>query len=213
MEDAIVNFALTGKLSFSDFAKSILADMARIATRQASSSLLSALFGAGLSYFGGGSGNGLAAGSAGATSSNLGASQAGYSSSYFPQAKGGAWLDGVQMFANGGAFTNGIVSSPTAFGMSGGGAGVMGEAGPEAIMPLTRTSGGALGVRAIGGGGSNVQINAPVSISVEDRSSEGLTLDQTALAQNLQIQIKQAADKAVADSWRPGGVSFRQTRA
>lgn len=212
MEDAIVNFALTGKLSFSDFAKSILADMARIATRQASSSLLSALFGAGLSYFGGGSGNGLAAGSAGAASSNLGASQAGYSSSYFPQAKGGAWLDGVQMFANGGAFTNGIVSSPTAFGMSGGGAGVMGEAGPEAIMPLTRTSGGALGVRAIGGGGSNVQISAPVSISVEDRSSEGLTLDQTALAQNLQIQIKQAADKAVADSWRPGGVSFRQTR-
>lgn len=212
MEDAIVNFALTGKLSFSDFAKSILADMARIATRQASSSLLSALFGAGLSYFGGGSGNGLAAGSAGATSSNLGASQAGYSSSYFPQAKGGAWLDGVQMFANGGAFTNGIVSSPTVFGMSVGGAGVMGEAGPEAIMPLTRTSGGALGVRAIGGGGSSVQISAPVSISVEDRSSEGLTLDQTALAQNLQIQIKQAADKAVADSWRPGGVSFRQTR-
>jgi phage-related minor tail protein len=116
------------------------------------------------------------------------------------------------MFANGGAFTNGIVSSPTAFGMSGGGAGVMGEAGPEAIMPLTRTSGGALGVRAIGGGGSSVQISAPVSISVEARSSEGLTLDQTALAQNLQIQIKQAADKAVADSWRPGGVSFRQTR-
>jgi lambda family phage tail tape measure protein len=211
MEDAVVNFALTGKLSFSDFAKSILADMARIATRQASSQLLSSLFGAGLSYFSGGA-NGFASGSAAATSSSLGASQAGYSSTYFPQAKGGAWSGGAQMFANGGAFTNSVVSTPTAFGMAGGGKGVMGEAGPQAIMPLTRTSGGALGVRAIGGGGSNVQINAPVSISVEDRSSEGLTLDQTALAQNLQIQIKQAADKAVADSWRPGGVSFRQTR-
>ena len=45
----------------------ILADMARIATRQASSALLSSLVGAATSYFtGGGGGNGLAAGSAGA---------------------------------------------------------------------------------------------------------------------------------------------------
>lgn len=212
MEDAIVNFAMTGKLSFSDFAKSILADMARIATRQASSSLLSSLFGAGLSYFSGGT-NGFASGSAAATSSSLSASQAGYSSTYFPQADGGAWLNGVQMFANGGAFTNSVVSSPTAFGMAGGKLGVMGEAGDEAVMPLTRTSSGALGVRAVGGGGgSNIQISAPVSIVTQDRSSEGMELDQTALAQNLQIQMKQAAEKAVADSWRPGGVSFRQTR-
>ncbi|MGE8045140.1 phage tail tape measure protein [Pseudomonas monteilii] len=41
MEDAIVNFAMTGKLSFSDFTRSILADMARIATQRAASSLLS----------------------------------------------------------------------------------------------------------------------------------------------------------------------------
>lgn len=202
MEDALVNFALTGKLSFSDFAKSILADMARIATRQASSSLLSSLVGAGVSYFS----------ASGTGSESLGASQAGYSSAYFPQAKGGAWMDGVKMFANGGAFTNSVVSTPTAFGMSGGGTGVMGEAGPEAIMPLTRTSTGALGVRAMGGGGSNVQISAPVSITVEDRSSEGMSLDQAALAQNLQIQMRQAADKAIADSWRAGGVSFRNTR-
>lgn len=57
-------------------------------------------------------------------------------------ANGGAFTGGVQMFA-----TGGVVSSPTVFGMSGGRVGVMGEAGPEAIMPLTRTSGGALGVR------------------------------------------------------------------
>ncbi|WP_438279717.1 phage tail tape measure protein [Pseudomonas alabamensis] len=41
MEDAVVNFAMTGKLSFSDFTRSILADMARIATQRAASSLLS----------------------------------------------------------------------------------------------------------------------------------------------------------------------------
>ncbi|WP_456021495.1 phage tail tape measure protein [Pseudomonas protegens] len=211
MEDAVVNFAMTGKLSFADFTKSILADMARIATRQASSALLSSLVGAATSYFtGGGGGNGLAVGSAGATSSNLGASSAGYSSTYFPQALGGAWSSGVQMFANGGAFTNSIVSTPTAFGMAGGQSGVMGEAGPEAIMPLTRTSSGKLGVIAAGGGsGTSISINAPVTVMTQDRSSEGMQIDQQALSKNLQSQMRAVAEKAVADSWYPGGTSFR----
>jgi len=211
MEDAIVNFAMTGKLSFADFTKSILADMARIATRQASSALLSSLVGAATSYFtGGGGGNGLAAGSAGATSSNLGASSAGYSGSYFPQALGGAWSSGVQMFANGGAFTNSIVSTPTAFGMAGGRAGVMGEAGPEAIMPLTRTSSGKLGVIAAGGGsGTSISISAPVTVVTEDRGNEGMQIDQQALSRSLQSQMQAVAEKAVADSWRAGGTSFR----
>lgn len=212
MEDAIVNFAMTGKLSFADFTKSILADMARIATRQASSALLSSLVGAATSYFtGGGGGNGLAAGSAGATSSNLGASSAGYSGSYFPQALGGAWSSGVQMFANGGAFTNSIVSTPTAFGMAGGRAGVMGEAGPEAIMPLTRTSSGKLGVIAAGGGsGTAISISAPVTVVTQDRSSEGMQIDQQALSKNLQTQMRAVAERVVADSWQPGGASFRR---
>ncbi|WP_421523064.1 phage tail tape measure protein [Pseudomonas yamanorum] len=172
MEDAVVNFALTGKASFSDFAKSILADMARIATRQASSALLSSLVGATASYFGGSAGNGLAAGSAGAASSNLGASAAGYSNTYFPQANGGAWSGGVQMFADGGAFTNSIVSKPTAFGMANGKTGVMGEAGDEAIMPLTRTANGKLGVMAMGAGGAGAtQINVEVHIDGDGNAS------------------------------------------
>lgn len=175
MEDSIVNFAMTGKLSFADFTKSILADMARIATRQASSALLGSLVGAAASYLGGsaaGGGNGLAAGSAGATSSNLGASSAGYSGTYFPQAKGGAWSGGVQMFADGGAFTNSVVSKPTAFGMANGKTGVMGEAGEEAIMPLTRTSSGKLGVMAMGGSGAGAtQINVEVHIDGEGNAS------------------------------------------
>jgi hypothetical protein len=62
--------------------------------------LLSSLFGAGLSYFTGGA-NGFASGSAAVTSSGLGASQAGYSSSYFPQAKGQTILhqNGVVVFS------------------------------------------------------------------------------------------------------------------
>jgi lambda family phage tail tape measure protein len=216
MEDAIVNFAMTGKLSFADFTKSILADMARIATRQASSALLSSLVGAATSYFTGGSGtgNGLAAGSAGATSSNLGASQAGYSSAYF-QADGGAWANGVQMFANGGAFTNSIVSKPTAFGMAGGGLGVMGEAGEEAIMPLTRTAGGQLGVRAISGGGSggsNVY-NFPVAVSVQTANSGGAasTEDTSQLGKGIQQAAKTEAETAIVRALQPGGSIWRLT--
>lgn len=217
MEDSIVNFAMTGKASFTDFAKSIIADMARIAARQASSGLLGGLVNLGVSaasaYFGGGSGNGMEAGSAGAVSSNLGASQAGYGSAYFPQALGGAWSQGVQMFADGGAFTNSIVSTPTVFGMAGGRMGVMGEAGDEAVMPLTRTAGGQLGVRAVGGGGGT-SISMPMSLTLvtEDRSGEGMQLDQQALQQNMQAQMKAAGEKAVADSWRPGGISYRNSQ-
>jgi len=215
MEDAIVNFAMTGKLSFADFTKSILADMARIATRQASSALLSSLVGAATSYFtGGGGGNGLAAGSAGATSSNLGASQAGYSSAYF-QADGGAWANGVQMFANGAAFTNSVVSKPTAFGMAGGQTGVMGEAGPEAIMPLTRTAGGQLGVRAISGGGSgggNVY-NFPVAVSVQTQGNGGTasTEDTTQLGKGIQQAAKAEAETAIARALQPGGSIWKLT--
>jgi len=64
-------------------------------------------------------------------------------------AKGAAFdTGGVQMFAKGGAFTNGIYSDPTIFKFAKGGSfGVMGEAGPEAVMPLKRGSDGSLGVR------------------------------------------------------------------
>lgn len=58
-------------------------------------------------------------------------------------ANGGAFAGGVQKFATGGVF-----DKPTMFGMAGGRMGVMGEAGPEAVMPLHRGPDGKLGVRA-----------------------------------------------------------------
>ena len=52
----------------------------------------------------------------------------------------------------------GIVGAPTTFPMRGG-MGLMGEAGPEAIMPLARGPDGRLGVQAGGGRGVNVVMN------------------------------------------------------
>ncbi|PAW51650.1 phage tail tape measure protein [Pseudomonas moraviensis] len=82
MEDGIIQFVKTGKLSFKDLADSIIADLIRIQVRQAAVGIFgtpfSGLAGAGASA----AGNGFAAGSAAATSSSLGASAAGYSSKY-----------------------------------------------------------------------------------------------------------------------------------
>ncbi len=220
MEDAVVNFTLTGKFSFADFTKSILADMARIEARKAGSALLGTLVGAATNYFTGGGSNGLASGSAGAVSSNAGASAAGYSESALSgwsgiaQAKGGAWSDGVQMFANGGAFTNSIVSKPTAFGIAGGGVGVMGEAGEEAIMPLTRTAGGQLGVRALGSGGGNSNTyNFPVSVSVQNSGGTSGDSQQasTELGKGIQRAAKAEAETAIARALQPGGSIWRLT--
>jgi lambda family phage tail tape measure protein len=68
-------------------------------------------------------------------------------------ANGATFANGIAQFANGGAFTNSIVSSPTMFKFADGGTtrtGLMGEAGPEAIMPLKRGADGSLGVQANG---------------------------------------------------------------
>ena len=72
-------------------------------------------------------------------------------------ARGAAFSAGrVVPFAGGG-----VVTSPTYFPMAKRRVGLMGEAGPEAIMPLVRTRGGGLGVRAAGGAG-----NGDVHISI-----------------------------------------------
>ncbi|MCO7039551.1 phage tail tape measure protein [Pseudomonas carnis] len=206
MEDSIVNFAMTGKMSFSDFTKSILADMARIATRQAASGLLGSLVGLGISaagsYFGGGS------------TTSAGSTAAGYSPdvlagwSGVTQANGGAWSGGVQMFADGGAFTNSIVSKPTAFGMANGKTGVMGEAGEEAIMPLTRTSSGKLGVMAMGGGGAGAtQINVEVHIDGDGNASS--TADAPGydlFGKELATFVEQKYQELRSKDMRQGGV-------
>lgn len=62
--------------------------------------------------------------------------------------------DNITPFANGGAFTNSVVNKPTVFAFASG-VGLMGEAGPEAIMPLTRGPDGSLGVQMYGANSNN----------------------------------------------------------
>jgi phage-related minor tail protein len=73
----------------------------------------------------------------------------------------GALAGAVTPFADGG-----VIASPTFF-PAGKGLGLMGEAGPEAVMPLARGPDGRLGVR--GAGGAGVTVN--VAISTPDAAS------------------------------------------
>ncbi|MFT5742234.1 MAG: phage-related minor tail protein [Paracoccaceae bacterium] len=84
-----------------------------------------------------------------------------------------ALFSGTTPFENGAPFSQGrvmpfakggVLSGPVSFPMRGG-TGLMGEAGPEAIMPLSRGADGRLGVRAAGGGGA---VNITMNISTPD---------------------------------------------
>ena len=85
-----------------------------------------------------------------------------------------AYTGGV--YAHGGAFTNSVVSTPTSFDM-----GLMGEAGPEAIMPLVNI-GGNLGVRSTGSDQNVARLEALVEILTHE--VQGLRAETRAVVGN-----------------------------
>jgi len=136
--DKFIDVATGGSASFGDLASSIVKDLLKIAYEAlVVKPILESLENIG----GGGSGGG---GFFGGILKGIGA---------LFSAKGNAFdASGLTPFAKGGSFTNSIVDRATPFTFAQGGAlGVMGEAGPEAIMPLTRGSNGSLGVQMYGG--------------------------------------------------------------
>jgi len=162
LENSLTQFVTTGKASFKDFATAVLEDLNRIIIR----SLIIRPLAQGI--LGGLSGAGGAAGTAavnytGPQSSNFAAK--------------GAAFDGnrANFFAKGG-----VVSGYTPFTYGQGQSGVMGEKGPEAILPLTRNSQGELGVKAAsGGGGTSVIVNVHADQGAEIQQEESTNSDGT----------------------------------
>ncbi len=108
---------------------------------------------------------------------------------------GGVFQGGsqVQAYADGG-----IVGSPTTFPMAGGRTGLMGEAGPEAIMPLKRGKNGKLGVQAEGGSG-DVIIHQNFNFQANGDESVKKIIAQQAPA------IANMTKKQILDDRRRGG--------
>ena len=119
-------------------------------------------------------------------------------------AKGGAFDGGVQAFASGG-----IVDSPTPFRFASGGAvkpGVMGEAGPEAIMPLKRGRDGKLGVVASGGQhGGGVSIG---SIVVQNNGEASASDTSGRNGAEMGKAIATAVQAEIIKQRRPGGLLY-----
>ncbi|EIY5616170.1 phage tail tape measure protein [Salmonella enterica] len=132
-----ISEALAGnKVDWEDWSKSVLASMQKIILNaMIVNSLQSSMGGGGFlgGLFGGSAGGSTPSGSYNSAASDLQLN-----------AKGGAYAS-----ASLSAYSNSIVRSPTYFAFAKG-AGLMGEAGPEAIMPLTRSADGSLGVRMVG---------------------------------------------------------------
>lgn len=111
--------------------------------------LVDAMFQTNSAMSGGGGGGG---GFMSIISSIFGGGSPGAPMNILPNARGG-----VHNSKSLSAYSNSIVTKPTMFAFARG-AGLMGEAGPEAILPLQRGRGGQLGVVAGSGGGTSVQI-------------------------------------------------------
>jgi hypothetical protein len=124
---------------------------------------------------------------------------------------------GLSMFANGGAFTNGIYSDPTLFKFADGGQfGVMGEAGPEAVMPLSRDGKGRLGVtinnsESSGGGAGNTVVNISINVA-NDGTSESKTSGDSNDAgtwKKMADRIKGVVRDELQTQQRPGGILYK----
>ena len=158
IEDQLTTFVTTGKANFRDLANSIIADITRIAIRQAIiRPIVGALF-------------------PDLTKSAMG--------NVFAQ-------NGIQKFARGG-----IVDKPTVFPFANG-VGLMGEAGPEAIMPLRRGANGRLGVEAAGSSNSIV-----VNVDASGTSAQGNQPDAAQLGR----AIGAAVQAELVKQKRPGGL-------
>lgn len=168
--DALVEFTKTGKFAFKDMINSMLEDLLRYEMKQMTMNLWKGLR------------SGEDGGILGSFMKNTLPSMFGAPTTDIPSfqdiptassanAKGNAFSGGIEKFAKGGTFTNSIVSSPTLFKFAKG-TGLMGEAGPEAIMPLKRDSNGNLGVRTN-------QSNQDVSVVVNNYSNATATTKET----------------------------------
>lgn len=180
-----ISEALAGnKVDWEDWSKSVLASMQKIILNaMIVNSLQSSMGGSGFlgGLFGGSAGGSTPSGSYNSAASGLQLN-----------AKGGAYAS-----ASLSAYSNSIVRSPTYFAFAKG-AGLMGEAGPEAIMPLTRSADGSLGVRVTGAqtspaGSGEINITQHFTISG-----------------NGDAALKQAMEEAAARGARDGAKLARQ---
>lgn len=213
MENVVASFVTTGKAKFSDFTRSVLADIAKIAARQAMVGFVTSIAG---SLFG--LGSGAAAGTEAMASSVQAAGGDGIgsliaSNGWVANAKGNVYSSPSLS-----AYSNGVYDTPQVFAFAKG-AGVFAEAGPEAIMPLKRAPDGSLGVRAqipnfSQAGDDQRAGNRPVQVQIYLQEGGGVRTEAPAGLEQFGKEIGEFVDqrfeRLLARSYRPGGTSWNR---
>ena len=195
LEDALVQFVQTGTLNFKKLAQSIIADIIRIQIR---ANIIAPLTGGLSNLF-------RPKPSLGSTSfrTDLGGALTSFGD-FNPSTT--SFIKNPFKNANGNVFAKnkivpyklgGIIDSPRIFPMENG-IGLMGEAGPESVMPLKRGKDGKLGVIAHGGGVGNIIVNVDASGS----SVEGDEEQSQEFGELLGSVIR----STIIDEQRPGGL-------
>lgn len=175
-------------------------------TAESGSSFLGTLFQVGSSIMGAYSGGGGAAGAIGS------------GASYQVGGGYGSAIGWGGTFAKGGTFTNNLFNRPTAFAFANGGSfsqlGVMGEAGPEAVMPLSRDSSGKLGVSLYGdsAGGNSQQNQVSIQVNVNNDGSSSTTSDgdERGEYKDMARQIEAVVISQLSKQSRPGGLLYKK---
>jgi len=183
---------------FSTLTQSIIQNLVDMAAQAlVTNTILSSIMGVGSSVLGG---------VGGSTASSSGTAIADYGSNFQFNAKGGVYSSSDLS-----AYSGQVVDNPTFFAFAKG-AGVMGEAGPEAIMPLTRAADGSLGVRAVSGGASEgaapqVFITINGDGSTASQSSGGLEKFGKSVGNFVRDEYR----KLIQADLRPGGAIWNST--
>lgn len=166
MEDMLVDFTMTGKLDFKSFAQSVISDIVRMQVRMQMATAMSSV--GGMLGLAGSVTGGLSSGVAAPIANAVGGDDVlGSFLSLTGNAKGGAY--GLPELSK---FSGQVISTPTLFSAyaSGGvpSAGLMGEAGAEAILPLKRDSSGDLGVSVSGAKDSGQQVDSQPVVNIHN---------------------------------------------
>ncbi|HAS0814339.1 TPA: phage tail tape measure protein [Enterobacter hormaechei subsp. xiangfangensis] len=183
---------------FSTLTQSIIQNLVDMAAQAlVTNTILSSIMGVGSSVLGG---------VGGSTAGSSGTAIADYGSNFQFNAKGGVYSSSDLS-----AYSGQVVDNPTFFAFAKG-AGVMGEAGPEAIMPLTRAADGSLGVRAVSGGASEgaapqVFITINGDGSTASQSSGGLEKFGKSVGNFVRDEYR----KLIQADLRPGGAIWNST--
>jgi lambda family phage tail tape measure protein len=210
MEDAFATFVTTGKLSFTSLATSVIADIAKMQAKAAISGLFNFAITAAAAYFGSPSGPQVGGSGAGPTSYGVqpGSTYGSLGSGFFGTKNA---LGGIYRSPSLSEYSNSIVDRPTTFAFAKG-AGLMGEAGPEAIMPLTRTANGSLGVKAAGGTDSGgIEVN--VYVQSDGSSSVDAPAGFEQFGRELGDFVDARINKAAIKSTRQGGQIWKMQNA